>query len=149
MDRQAFVEGIRRAVENVTVSDTISCLERPPGRAPAKAILRLSDWFKQLSSNDRQNAESVIQFATHAAVFGFFSVLDGVRFVEDGPDKGRFELHYLRGDEEITINDDTGDMLHDLFGALTDEWFDKADLHYGETLLRRGRGRPPLDAPKK
>ena len=27
---------------------------------------------------------------------------------------------------------------------LTDEWFDKADLHYGETLLRRGRGRPPL-----
>ncbi len=22
---------------------------------------------------------------------------------------------------------------------LTDEWFDKADLHYGETLLRRGR----------
>ena len=32
---------------------------------------------------------------------------------------------------------------------LTDEWFDKADLHYGETLLRRGRGRPPLEAPKK
>jgi uncharacterized protein (DUF4415 family) len=32
---------------------------------------------------------------------------------------------------------------------LTDEWFDKADLHYGETLLRRGRGRPPLDTRKK
>src|SRR6266851_1740884 len=32
---------------------------------------------------------------------------------------------------------------------LTDEWFDKADLHYGEILLRRGRGRPPLDQPKK
>ncbi len=28
---------------------------------------------------------------------------------------------------------------------LTDEWFDKADLHYGEVLLRRGRGRPALD----
>ena len=24
---------------------------------------------------------------------------------------------------------------------LTDDWFDKADLHYGETLIRRGRGR--------
>ena len=23
---------------------------------------------------------------------------------------------------------------------LTDEWFDKADLHYGKILLRRGRG---------
>jgi uncharacterized protein (DUF4415 family) len=32
---------------------------------------------------------------------------------------------------------------------LTDDWFDKADLHYGETLLRRGRGRPRLEAPKR
>jgi len=32
---------------------------------------------------------------------------------------------------------------------LTDEWFNKADLYYGETLLRRGRGRPPLDNSKK
>ena len=32
---------------------------------------------------------------------------------------------------------------------LTDEWFEKADLHYGDTLIRRGRGRPLLDAPKK
>jgi uncharacterized protein (DUF4415 family) len=32
---------------------------------------------------------------------------------------------------------------------LTDNWFDKADLHYGETLLRRGRGRPRLEAPKR
>jgi uncharacterized protein (DUF4415 family) len=32
---------------------------------------------------------------------------------------------------------------------LTNEWFDKADLRYGETLLRRGRGRPPLDMSKE
>ena len=31
---------------------------------------------------------------------------------------------------------------------LTDDWFDKADLHYGETLLRRGRGRPRLGSRK-
>ncbi len=37
----------------------------------------------------------------------------------------------------------------DIAPELTDEWFDKADLHYGETLLRRGRGRPPLDLPKR
>lgn len=49
-------------------------------------------------------------------------------------------------DEEIArqITEDP-----DTAPELTDEWFDKADLHYGETLLRRGRGRPPLDAPKK
>ena len=32
---------------------------------------------------------------------------------------------------------------------LTDEWFDRADLHYGDRLIRRGRGRPPLETPKK
>jgi uncharacterized protein (DUF4415 family) len=32
---------------------------------------------------------------------------------------------------------------------LTDDWFDRADLHYGETLLRRGRGRPRTETPKK
>ena len=32
---------------------------------------------------------------------------------------------------------------------LADDWFDKADLHYGDTLLRRGRGRPRLETPKK
>jgi uncharacterized protein (DUF4415 family) len=32
---------------------------------------------------------------------------------------------------------------------LGDEWFDKADLQVGDTVVRRGRGRPPLDARKK
>jgi uncharacterized protein (DUF4415 family) len=32
---------------------------------------------------------------------------------------------------------------------LTDEWFDKAELRVGDRLIRRGRGRPPLDSPKK
>ena len=32
---------------------------------------------------------------------------------------------------------------------LTDEWFEKADLHAGDVLVRRGRGRPPLDKRKR
>jgi len=32
---------------------------------------------------------------------------------------------------------------------LTDEFFDKAEIRRGDTLIRRGRGRPPLEAPKK
>lgn len=32
---------------------------------------------------------------------------------------------------------------------LTDEWFDQAELRYSGTVLRRGRGRPTLDNPKK
>jgi uncharacterized protein (DUF4415 family) len=32
---------------------------------------------------------------------------------------------------------------------LTDEFFEKADFYVGEKLIRRGRGRPPVEAPKK
>jgi uncharacterized protein (DUF4415 family) len=38
---------------------------------------------------------------------------------------------------------------YDDIPELTDEWFAKADLHIGNELIRRGRGRPPLDTPKK
>jgi uncharacterized protein (DUF4415 family) len=38
---------------------------------------------------------------------------------------------------------------YDEIPELTDEWFDKADLRVGDTLIRRGRGRPPLGTPKK
>lgn len=32
---------------------------------------------------------------------------------------------------------------------LTDEFFEQADFYIGDKLIRRGRGRPPVDAPKK
>ena len=32
---------------------------------------------------------------------------------------------------------------------LTDAWFDKADLYAGDVLIRRGRGRPPLEKRKQ
>ena len=38
---------------------------------------------------------------------------------------------------------------YDDIPELTDEWFDKADFYIGDKLIRRGRGRPPAEAPKK
>src|SRR6266571_6050101 len=32
---------------------------------------------------------------------------------------------------------------------LNDEFFEKADFYIGDRLIRRGRGRPALDSPKK
>jgi len=32
---------------------------------------------------------------------------------------------------------------------LTEEYFDRAHVYVGDTLVRRGRGRPPLPAPKQ
>lgn len=32
---------------------------------------------------------------------------------------------------------------------LTEEWFDRADIYRGDTLLKRGRGRPKAERPKQ
>ena len=38
---------------------------------------------------------------------------------------------------------------YDELPELTDEWFAMADKHVGGVLVRRGRGRPKLAAPKR
>ena len=57
--------------------------------------------------------------AAEAAIFGFFCVLDGARFIEDGPEKGDFELYYVKGDDRVLLNP-PGDDLHDIFQSMRD-----------------------------
>lgn len=66
--------------------------------------------------------------------------------------ESRSALRSDMGKVDATTDEDIARQIAedpDTAPELIDEWFDKADLHYGKTLLRRGRGRPPHDAPKK
>lgn len=65
--------------------------------------------------------------------------------------ESRSALRSDMGKVDATTDEDIARQIAedpDTAPELIDEWFDKADLHYGKTLLRRGRGRPPHDAPK-
>jgi hypothetical protein len=114
LDRQDFVDAVRLAVKDAAVTGTVSQLARPPGRKPDESLLGLSAWFNQLAPQDRNKLEQVIDLAANLAVFGFLCVLDGVRAIEDGPTKGTLQLHYCLDSEDIILNDDRGEMLHDL-----------------------------------
>jgi uncharacterized protein (DUF4415 family) len=61
---------------------------------------------------------------------------------------GREQARYLQRLAKVDAHEIQPDEYNEI-PELTDEWFDKADLHVGDTLIRRERGRPPLDAPKK
>jgi len=53
---------------------------------------------------------------------------------------------------DATTDDDIARQIAEDFDTapeLTDEFFDKAEIRHGDKLIRPGRGRPPLDAPKK
>ena len=54
-----------------------------------------------------------------------------------GSDLAKVDSHQIQPEEYEEIPE------------LTDEWFDKAEQRIGDKLIRRGRGRPPLDTPKR
>jgi hypothetical protein len=70
-----------------------------------------------LNPEDQAMLAEALNDAAEGAIFGFFCILDGARAIEDGPEKGRFELFYVKGDEKVLLNP-RNDDLHDLFQAM-------------------------------
>ncbi len=64
---------------------------------------------------------AALREVAESAVFGFFCVLDGVRVIEESPEKGDLELYYVKGEERNLLNNPNGGELHDLFNSLRAE----------------------------
>ena len=115
MNTSEFVTLLRTEVQDSAIEETMSLLQRPPGRRPAPSLASLSQWFNALPEADRQRVRDVAAMASHAAVFGFLLVLDGVRVLEGEPVKGAFELRYVKGEYNTLLNDPRQPPLHDIF----------------------------------
>jgi hypothetical protein len=59
-----------------------------------------------------------LTYAAESAVFGVMCVLDGVRAIESGSEKGDLELYYVKGDRKILLNDPQNEELHNLFQGM-------------------------------
>lgn len=114
MNTVEFVAAIKSEVQDSATDGTILNLERPPGRRPPPSLVFLSQWFNALTEADRQRVREVASLASHGAVFGFLAVLDGVRVIESGTDRGKLELRYVKGEESTLLNAPKGPLLHDL-----------------------------------
>jgi hypothetical protein len=117
MDSEEFVRGVKAACSDKVAEGEIGSLRNPSGRRPSQRLLRLSEWFHQLSPEDQVMLAEAMKDAAEGALFGFFCVLDGVRVIENRPDKGDFELYYVNGDERVLLNP-AGDDLHDIFQSM-------------------------------
>ena len=115
LNRVRFVDSLRIAVQDATVTGTISILSRPPGRKPDDELVALAEWFNGISFQDRQNLERVIEMTARNALFQILCVLDGAKAIEDRPDKGTLDLRYRRSNIDISLNDEAGAPLHELF----------------------------------
>ncbi|MBD8708751.1 hypothetical protein IFT47_19165 [Pseudomonas sp. CFBP 13711] len=112
MNSEEFVKVVRLVVSDAAAADVVSVLHSPPGRKPAKELVELSRFYNNQNNDDKQCIEQIIKKSVEEAVFGFLCVLDGVRAIEDGDQKGSISLLY-EGETTVKLNAD-GD-LHDLY----------------------------------
>ena len=116
MNSEQFILIIRKVVREAAIEDTITNIEDPPGRRVSEAEQLRSDWFSGLSDQERSMVESIVTEAVDGTLFGLFSVIDGVRAIEDVENKGRLVLIY-KGQNEELLNDPDKIGLHDLYNA--------------------------------
>jgi hypothetical protein len=114
MDASKFVEIVKKSVCETAIRDTLRNLEYPPGRRPPRDLLARSEWYKALDENQRSVVRDIVRSSVENAIFGFLSVLDGVRPIETTEERGSFELRFTKGGIEETISpSDT--FLYELF----------------------------------
>lgn len=116
MTNADFVQRIQLAVYQASISGTISLLKNPPGRRPSPTLIELSQWFNQLSADDREHIATVTQLAVRSAVFEMLAVIDNATSIrEAGEEVGTLELRYVTESESALINSPNTEFLHDLF----------------------------------
>ena len=118
MNSEDFVDAIQIAVRNAAIEGTVTSLTTPPGRSPDPRLIELSKWFADLDEGERRLVRALIERSVDQAVFGFLTVLDGVRAIENSPDKGVLELYYVRGERRVLINDPNHILLHEIYNSI-------------------------------
>lgn len=116
MDSNEFIQVLKTAVIHNVEMDIIKIYTHPPKRKKISAKEQdIADWYDQLSEKEKSYVLNLIREGAVSAVFGFLCVLDGVRAIEDGGEKGNLKLYYEKNGENIFLNDQNKESLHDIF----------------------------------
>ncbi|CUI99151.1 hypothetical protein [Cognatishimia activa] len=120
MDDQAFIDAVKEHVFNSAVEDVLSQLDSPAGRKPADTTMQLSLWYNEQNDDSKAHIRQCVQEGAHAALFGFFCVLDGVRLIHEDLRHGELRLVLQTDAKEIVLADNQAiSDLHDIFNAET------------------------------
>jgi len=118
MNPEEFVSAIKLVVEKAGNSDMMSNLIEFPNNINNEKKKILSHWFNTLNAEGKEYVEQIVAESISTAIFGFFCVLDGVRVIEKGYEKGDLKLYYVKGQESVLITDPgNSGCLHDLYNT--------------------------------
>lgn len=117
MTSTEFVKVIKEVVYDSSIKNTVSNIQNPRGKHLPSDEIKISQWYNNLSDQDKGIVKSIIKICATHSVFGFFAVIDGVRQIEKTFEKGKLELRYLKGDQIDILNDQSNEYLHDIFNG--------------------------------
>lgn len=118
MNNEEFVSLLRSQVFESALNTTRQLLENPPGNSPSRSLVRISEWYRELSPEEKDLVKSVMRRTARSCVFSLLTLLDGVSLFPVEGKRGTFELYYIVEDQEVRVNDPEQEFLHDIFGSL-------------------------------
>jgi hypothetical protein len=121
MKTHEFVERMKERLRVSTKNAIIENLIKVPGRKPRKKLLEMSQWYNNLSAEDKKQLEKVILESIDFTAFSVFTVLDGEGFIETEGNPHDFELYAVKDGKKTLINDPNEEMLHDIYMGAVDE----------------------------
>jgi hypothetical protein len=109
---------IVKQIRDESINDIITFFTKPPGRRPRNRHLDISNWFNNLTDNDKLMARELVKESIHSSLFSLLCAIDGARRIENEEEMGQLKLYYLKDNKEILINDPDNQDLHDLYNYL-------------------------------
>ncbi|WP_339146781.1 MULTISPECIES: hypothetical protein [unclassified Sutcliffiella] len=119
MNSGLFIEAIVKYVRDSAIEDTVCNMEDPPGRKPRQKDLELAEWYNEQSASNKKMIKKALYEAVDTSLFGLFTVLDGVRPVENITNKGTLKLYFEKDGKRTLLNDIDNVLLHDIYNAIT------------------------------
>lgn len=119
MDQETFVKNIHASLKDQGTKSLLRLLAAPPGRNPRKKLRELSEWYNSSSNDEKEKIRQLIEETIDFTIFGFFCILDQVRFLENEEEKTQFSLSAIKDGHSIILNDPSKEELHNVYNSLT------------------------------
>ncbi|NEN75479.1 hypothetical protein F9B74_03950 [Pelistega sp. NLN82] len=112
--QEKFIDNLYQQVDIDGINRIVSILEDPPGRRPAEELKSLSHYFNSKSEDEKIILKKMIKLAVESTIFDILCILDQVCTFDDDIENIKI-LAMNKAGEEILVNDDNKQYLHDLF----------------------------------
>ncbi|WP_353628491.1 hypothetical protein ABM428_14640 (plasmid) [Sulfitobacter sp. TCYB15] len=116
IDKEMFTKQLAQSIARTSGGILGHAQQHPAGRGVSAESKARAGWRDEMSDESRELVEEVV----HTGVFGVLAVLDYIRFLENGEEKGSFiPSSAAPSGEQTRIKSDRGETQHNLYNCFS------------------------------